>query len=355
MPLRKALCPHCGSNKNIKQDLFYVNTDLKFSYCPRCGKKIVPYSAVENLNNHIKRLSYNADFTLFVKQDSLKAYKDYGTILSIDPEAIQSHYGRIISLIYSSTVHKSYFDEATEVFNNECTKIFHKAKDKNEYLFFLIKCNKATNYFVKKIYKKFTLKKCFYDLDCLKLYYLHLYKSIEFQKLLLNEANFLVKKYNDSTLDAFIASITSDIAKHSNYFETPFRLVDGYLYKLTKIKRNNEVVLENCNNYVSTNLSKYRMATLDKNNKNLRYIKDVVFDNFTYKIRLANVSLVSMITFYLASIVLCVLALTQRNTTDKFYWFASFSIICLIVGIIFTVVLVILIRFINKKKRELIS
>ena len=77
-------------------------------------------------------------------------------------------------------------------------------------------------------------------------------------------------------------------------------LVYGDYYKMSEIKSNCEVEVAKVENkHIDTKLVRYRMASLDANNKKARYIRDVVFKDYTAIIRSRKVVLVWSILFYL--------------------------------------------------------
>ena len=353
MTIKKGLCPHCGSSKNLKEHIINVNMDNPCFVCPHCGKKFKVFDATNKLDEEYVKYLNKAGYKLHVKADASEAYKEYGVLLNIDNENIDAHFGRMVSLIYCSKMHKSFINEAISLFKIESINLYRKSSDKQAYLKFLTKVNFALSEYVSKIRKALQLKGCFYDVDCLKVYYSHLSECIEMQRLLVDEVEFLSKHYDKKKTCSYSMFLNNDVEEKTKLLNACYRTVDGNLYSLDTIKNNGEVVLTDHNNKIDTKLSKYRMATFDVNNKELRHINETVFKNNTSKIVFCNLSLVLMIIFTLGSASLITLGTAYGKGDLTSLLFLIAGIVCAVLTVGFTISFALLTRFIKKRKTRI--
>lgn len=352
MAFRKGLCPHCGSTKNIKDHSFMVNMNSDTIFCPKCARKIKPIDAVNKFDTEIHKVLQKSSYQLLVDVDAESAYQVYGMCINLDPENVEGHYGRVVALIYSSKMHKSYIKEVIAIMENDRISLFRKAPDKEGYLKFLLKVNYAVDEYISRIQKGVLIKNCAYDTECLKVLFGRLSEVLELQKLLMEEFEYLSKHYDENKVSTYISFLKSDMDAKLSILKAPIRTVEGRPYNFVKMHKNGTVDIIECGRKVDTHLSKYKMATFDVSNMKLRHIKETVFEKMTDKIRLCNACFVFLILFYTLGVVLCTMSFVMENTQLMFMILVSFAALSLLLAIACTTYFILISSYIKKRKKQ---
>lgn len=353
MPIRKGLCPYCTSHSKIKQRILDIQTESDYLYCPFCGKRIASYEAIKYYDDEVKRLLYKAAFKLFVKGDASGAYDLYGQLINMDGDIIDAHYGRIISLIHCSKMHKSFINEALSIFESESISIFHKVKDKRGYTNFLFKIQYSIAEYLARIKRKVIIKKCFINKEYLEIYLTHINEALKFEKSILDEAIFTAKHFNDSKLDTLIGTLKKDIIEKESALVVPYRLLDGTQFSYNKARRNGEVVTKECGNKINTKLSAARIASINIKSKKLNYVKDDVFTNNMLKITICNCSFFFMIVFVLMTVILFALGFLSTINTLNYFLYLSSASLSAALAITLMVIFILLAKAIRKGKKRI--
>ena len=133
-----------------------------------------------------------------------------------------------------------------------------------------------------------------------------------------------------------------------------FITTEGMTYKFYKIDTfgNAEAVILS-KPQVDTKCSHYRMATLDKENKNLRYIRDDIFKDYTKIIRARKIAIIFMIIAYTIAAIagLCIYLLQ-----NQFTFFILSIVLAAVLFVVGTTLLVLTLSWsgeINRKRRKM--
>lgn len=341
MATRKGVCPYCFSKHNIKNQIIDVNIDNKFSTCRNCGRKILSIEAAKKYDNYIEKQLKKVSYKLYVKGNAQEAYILYGNILSISEKNPEATFGRIVSLIYASKMHKSYIQEALNLFKNDSVIVFRKMSDKEKYINYILKLNTAVDDYIKIVKSTLTIKKHFYDAECLCVYLGHLNEVNDFKDTLVNEIKFLEKHYDSSKAHYVRNSIEQSIEENESILSNSFRTANGFLYKIDKINRKGEAVLLDLKSKINTHISIHRMATFDSTNKQLKHIKENVFKNNSLRIVFTNLAFIGFVIFYLGSIVCGLLASFNQSNNMIFVLYivgcAMFAALAIFLTIVFAI------------------
>ena len=271
-------CKKCKKTHEIPV-FFELNTENKISYCPRCGHQMTTKQANENYNKCLKDLYSEAEVLLFKAHDYEKAYRSYGKIIDAHPEDVVARYGRILSLIYLSTLRAPKFSDALVMFQSEKVKYLRLASYRKIYFAFLKQVNLALdNYHKKFMYRLMAADEYFYDVDCVSLYYDRILQIKNFKKVIKDECNYLSNKLLDESFEPLLNKIETEITLLDKELHGKKTTLEGVQYSFTKIgKDGRPIVSYGERRVLIKNQNKYPLYKLDKNAQNLPIIKDEIY------------------------------------------------------------------------------
>ena len=297
MATKNGVCPYCEITR-LQNRLFPVNPEASTVYCPHCMREINPKQAIDLYNEIIDKMVEKADNSLFVAVDPVLAYQQYADVLEVEPENSKALLGRILCLIYTSTIRKAYFTEANDLLSN----ISHKGSAGVEtYVGFLKKINFALDEYDLALQKKLTFRGYFHDVDCIKVYFKRLTEIIKFKNDIYQKMVEIKKDYVSQKNEVFVDVLVHNIQEKDKFLKTPKYTVIGTGYKFKKINED-EAVVEELSEVITTKIYRYRQHTLNENDKKGKtLIKNQVFKDYTPIIRAKNVSIYFAFFFLLAS------------------------------------------------------
>ena len=181
MSMKKGYCPKCKKTKDEKKRVFDVNSEASVCYCPNCLTAYKPSVAINEYNNFLSDKITTAFYQFKTIGKFEKAYKTFANVLEFEPEHAIALSGRIISLLYLSTLRKVYF--------NDCKSLLILAKhrfslitNREIYKQLLSSLNTAIEEYHHNLTKRLTFKGYFYDAECLKLFIIRLNEIREFKE-----------------------------------------------------------------------------------------------------------------------------------------------------------------------------
>ena len=345
MGTKKGLCPYCHP-KRIDHRIFQVNPEASTCFCPLCMKEMEPKKAIDNYSKLISDLLAKADNTLFVACDPSLAYQQYADVLEFENNETHALIGRILCLVYMGKVRKSFLKEAYILLENTS----YKGSDIAVFVNFLEKINFALDEYETALMKKLTFKEHFYDVECLKLYWVHLNDIIKMKELVLSNFKQIKKNYASQQNDEIINMLDNIINEKKRILTLEFRTTDGAGYKLTKFV-NDKACVEKTGSEETNHFARFRLSTLDPNDKNKRLIKDEVFKDYTAIMKLRKVAIFFWSLLFLCCAGSIIAAILLK---DNFVLMATFIAIAVLFFIGGSSVLSISIYWrIILKKREL--
>ncbi|MBR0440264.1 MAG: hypothetical protein IJK27_05930 [Bacilli bacterium] len=321
MAIVKGYCTNCNKNDEVRR-IFDVNPDVRFCYCPHCGKKYRPRFAIANYQKVITKYVRKATFYLKNAGEPQLAYALYAYVLELEPTNLDAKIGRLLSLAYLSTVRRERFTEVLELL--ELTpELFRTHAFKDRYLIFLLALERCTVNYLIHLKKALTLKNCFFDTECIKLYYNHIKAMISLKRFIASEF---------SLLDA------EDRAKEVNEsikeFEKEYKVTtitcDGQEHYFANFGRSGDPLITNGRYNSAYKLDKYRLSTLDARNKKLRLIKENIFTlRYHHMFKVFSTSFVYMALFGVVAIASFITYFSVRQYQN--------SIVFLVLGILASV------------------
>lgn len=298
MATKNGICPYCQFNR-LQNRIFPVNPEATTVFCPSCMRELEPKTAIDLYNGIINKMVEKADSSLFVTCDPVIAYQEYANVLEVEPNNSKALLGRILCLIYTSRVRKSYLVEANDLLE----RITHKGSEEvTIYVGFLKKINFALDEYDLALLNRLTHKKYFYDDECIKLYLKRLSEIIKFKKNILEQLQKIKKDYVGQNNEIFINLISHSINEKENYLKADKTTIQGFGYRYIKIV-DEKVYIERKDEITPTKLAKHKAYTLNENDHRGKIlINDKVFKDYTPIVRAKKVSVYFLIVLMLLAI-----------------------------------------------------
>ena len=347
MATKNGICPHCQFNR-LDRRIFPVNPEAVTVYCPYCMRELDPKKSIELYNNIITKMLDKADNTLFVACDPVTAYLEYAEVLEVENHNPKALLGRILCLIYTSKVRKTYLSEANELLG----EISYKGTEEvTNYVGFLKRINFALDEYDLALLKKLSIHKQFYDEECLKLYITRLVEIIEFKKDILDSLNKIKKDYITQKNDVLINLVSHSISEKENSLKTTKFLITGVGYKITRAGTD-RVSINETGETINTHYNKGHLYTLNENDKRKgkKVIDDQVFRDYTPIIRMKKISIYMALTLMLAATGLGLASYFFINNQILFPVFIALAALCVVGFVILTILHFIWKSLLKKRK-----
>lgn len=303
MGLKRAYCVKCHTN-NEKTRIFDVNPEATVCYCPHCMAEYNPQDAIRTYDLYIQKKIDSAFKTLYEETEYQIAYNKFARILEIDKNAIEARFGRILSLIYLSTLRRSRFADAAMLLKEESVLYFRKKSAFQSYAKFLTKASLAVDEYADNFRKRLSVKTYYYDDECIKLMYCRLRDVIKFKESLLQECEFLSAKYENDELATLVASLSEQIKNKTNELNAKVIAVDGYTYGLASFNNNGSAILGHNAAPDQIRVKHFRRKSLGNEEKRIHVISDEVYPN---NVKIAHF-IKKVIPWEILSAILCIAA-----------------------------------------------
>ena len=218
-------------------------------------------------------------------------------------------------------------------------------------MFFLKKINFALDEYESSLTKKLTFKSYFYDVECLKLFWVHLHDIIKMKELILSIIKNIKRDYKSSQAEVMENMIEHNIDEKKRVIHTDTYICDGTAYHYVKTINGKAVIDNSTKRKVNTHLNRFRLSSLDIDDKHKRYIKDEIFKDYTRVVASQKVALVFSIIFYLIMGGCVAATVILRDKPIFFYSFLGGSALFFITA---TILLILSISWkLTLKKRRL--
>ena len=270
----KGYCTNCNKHDEPRR-IFDVNSEAKMCHCPHCGKKYRPRVAITNYDRVIHRYLRRAYFYLKNVRNPKAAYALFAYVLELEPGNKTAKLGRLLSLCFLTTLRRNRFIETKElmIMNSED---FQTPDFRRDYAAFLILLDRCVTESLQRMRKRLTLKGYFYDIECVKLYLKHISDAIELKRTIVEELSFI----NEERLCSQVDESRKETEK---MYDESFFTVDGQEHRLVNFAKSGDPLVVNGKKKDDTSkLQRYRMATLESNNKKDRVLKDEIFPKTYY-------------------------------------------------------------------------
>lgn len=339
--LKKAYCPKCKTDNELLP-IFDVNPEADVCYCPNCMSELKPADVIDNYNLFISNKIDKANRLLFRDTKFLEAYEHFGDVLKIDSNAHRARFGRILSLIYMSTLRKSNFTKANLLLQEEANQYYHKLKDQPAYVKFLSKVDYALDEYSKRFYKKLVVKERFYNLECAELYFIRINEIITLKNTVLDELERSFNKVEDERTKHVIDQINSSLRELKVFLQKRALIVDGKRYAFEKINNHGQVVFNQLDETVNP-LTHYQRHKLHEEERKGKLIKDKVYPDNSHITSLIKGIMPLFIIFLLLGVLAFAGTFLKQFAAYKLILYivsgscTSVGLICLILYIIWKV------------------
>ena len=328
MATKRGLCPYC-QGKRIDHRIFQVNPEASTCFCPVCMKEMEPLAAISTYSKYIDDMLLKADNTLFIACDPSLAYQEYADVLELEPKEAHALIGRILCLIYMGKVRTSYLKEAYILLENTS----YRGCDLTTFVNFLEKMNTALDEYEYAINKRLTFKEHYYDEECLRLYWSHLADIIKMKELILSIFVAINKNKENEKILAFINLLEISIDEKKRILDLESRTVDGSTYHLDHFFNGKPFIVKTSQGDDSR-FKRYRLSTLDPEEKGKRLIKDKIFRDYTAVIKLSKVSIIMWVLLFLLVAGAGVGAYLFKNNTALFITFIGLGAVLMLGAVV---------------------
>ena len=311
MALKKGFCVHCKGDEDLR--IFDVNKDAEVCYCPHCMAAMPPKEAIDNYQNLIKNYLKHASTALFDSTQYLEAYQTFAHIIDLNETIKVAHFGRIISLVYLSTLRKSKIEFAHSLHRQEAPKWCHYAETVTEYYHFLLLLLDALTFYENRLKKRITSHGVFYDMDCVILYLKRMNEIKLYKDFVAQEAKFFVDNGKEQFKD-IIGMVSLSVHAYEEVFKEKYVTADGYTYLFAGFDANGLPLVSIKNSNPNMDLRRKRIELYPHDNKKSK-IKEEIYLNKLPMFRLFMASIPVASFLFTAAIVGIVLSFAAIDSS----------------------------------------
>ena len=226
MALKRGYCPHCNGDEKLR--IFEVNRGAENCHCSYCGRLMQPKEAIQNYHNLISNYLKKASRYLFESTEYILAYQTFAHIIDIDDSVKVAYFGRILSLVYLSTLRNSKIHFAFLLHRQEVPK-FHYQDTANEYFRFLMLLLDALDIYENRMKKRLTSHNIFYDIDCIVLYLQRLDEIRSYKDFVASEADFFIESGKEQFKE-IIERYKASYHIYESIFSETYQTAEGFTY-----------------------------------------------------------------------------------------------------------------------------
>ena len=338
MALKKGFCTHCKGDERLR--IFGVNKDAEVCYCPNCMAAMQPKEAISNYRGLMVHYLKKASKALFETTQYLVAYQTFAHIIDLNETIKVAHFGRVLSLVYLSSLRKSKIPFALALHKQEAPKWFHYTETVTEAFHFMGLLIYALDTYEARLRKRVTLHNGpFYDVDCVILYLRRLDEIREYKEFLISEANVFVDNGKEQFKE-IAERLERDKAHYVSAYKEIFYTVDGFTYTFQHFDNNRNPIgtIKNDHpNVIEPEKNKKRKVELYPKDGKKSLIKDELFANNLTLARLVNISVPVALVLFAAALVCLTVSFPVPSLVAKIILLSFASML-----VIFSVVLFIL-------------
>lgn len=274
--LKKAYCTHCKTENELNR-IFEANPDAEVCYCPYCMAVLKPKEAIDEYNFFISQKLLKANRLLYTDTKFHEAYNAFASIIEIDPKNPDARFGRLLALIYLSTLRHTYFADVCTLLEQEASNYFRKLKDQEHYFKMLHKMSLAVDEYYRGYQRRLMFKDRFYDVACVELYYERLDEIIEIKRVFAEEINKIRLKVQTNKIERVYEELLEDISLKEKLFTTKVATIDGGQYKPLRFNDAGQVLLSKSEKYLQ-GIKNVKVKTLNLDKEGVgSLIKDKVY------------------------------------------------------------------------------
>ena len=324
--LKRGFCTYCQGDEKLR--IFGVNKGAENCHCPHCTHLMDPKEAIENYRNMISNHLKRASRYLFDSTEYLLAYQEFAHIIDLDDSIRVAYFGRILALVYLSTLRTSKINFAFLMHRQQAPK-FHYQETMEEYFHFLLLLLDALDIYVNKMKRRLTSRGVFYDTDCVILYLKRLDEIRSYKDFISSEVDY----FSDSRgqLKDLIKEVTTRVKEsdeeYENIFHDIYQTANGLSYKFVTFGDNSMPTINICKNQDAQKVRRVKPISLyPKDNKKSRIRDDIYLNNLPLS-RLVRVSIPLAIIFLVLGVGAVILGMFVPQAIIKFTLFGVAAIL----------------------------
>ena len=275
MALKKGFCTHCHGEE--KDRIFDVNKEADVCYCPNCTAAMKPKDAISNYSWLISSYLKKASKALFETTEYLYAYQTFAHIIDLDDSVKVAYFGRLLSLVYLSTLRNSKISFAL-LMHRQQAKLFHYQDNAREYFHFLWLLVDALEKYESRLKKRAMSHGVFYDIECAIVYLKRIDEIRTYKDFIINEAKFFVEANKDQ-FNSLINRIEKTRQHYDDIFNETYVTADGYSYKFVTFSKNGIPLINLQMNEAQKVINHVKPASLNPKDDKKSPIKDEIYQN----------------------------------------------------------------------------
>ena len=297
--LRKGFCTNCSGDEKLR--IFNVNKEAEVCYCPYCMKEMQPKEAIKNYGDLISYYLKKASKYLFESTEYLLAYQTFAHIIDLDETIKVARFGRVLSLVYISTLRTSKINFAFMLHRQEAPKLYHYQETANEYYHFLLLLLDALDTYENKIKQRLSSHNIFYDMDCILLYLKRIEEIRSYKDFIGSEADFFVES-NKEHFNTIVELVKNAEDGYEKAFKETYNTADGYSYNFIGFNRDSTPLITlQSTTRAQKNKHVEPLPLFPKDNKKSPIRDDVFLNNVTLAKLVAASIPVAIFLFVLAA------------------------------------------------------
>ncbi|MCD8204651.1 MAG: hypothetical protein LUC16_02360 [Coprobacillus sp.] len=215
MDLVKAYCPYCHK-EHSKDDPIFINPEEKTAICPNCLNEFKTKQGIKLFDTYISLLLHDAYYTLEKINDYEMAYRKFADILEIDESCCAAREGRIIALIYLSTMEFPQIQNAQIMFEKDLVQYLKNRPAK--LVPFIRRVNETLNVYDSMLLHKLSNQGLFYTIDGLRFYMSQIVDIIKFKISILQYLERISTRAKDNSgVVELVGQVTNECNKLNGF------------------------------------------------------------------------------------------------------------------------------------------
>ena len=320
MALKNGFCVHCKGEERLR--IFGVNKDAKICYCPHCTTAMQPKEAIANYAGLISAHLKKASKYLFESTEYLSAYQEFAYILDLDDTIKVAYFGRILALVYLSTLRTSKIYFAHLMHKQQAPRLFHYQETAHEYFNFLWLLLDALDTYENNMKTRLTSRGIYYDVDCIVLYIQRLDEIRKYKNFIATEASYFVE-FKKEHFANIIERVKKDNERYDVAYNDAYTTADGHNYCYVGLGSNGIPLLAHKLDAPKIKIHHIKPAFLNAKDNKKSTIKDEIFLNNLPLSRLVNMSVPLAIAFLSSAVIAMVISFFVPNPLAKIIIYIS--------------------------------
>ena len=273
---KRGFCTHCKGDEKTR--IFNVNREAEVCYCPHCTHAMKPKEAISNYNwlisFHLKRASK----ALFESTEYLLAYQTFAHVIDLDNTVKVAYFGRLLSLVYLSTLRTSKINFALFMHHQE-SKLCHYQDTAREYFNFLWLLLDALDNYASRMLKRVTTHGIFYDTECVSLYLERIQEIRRYKKYIAEEAEFFMASGKEQ-FNVILERAKNADPEYDAILEQRYVTTDGLSYTFIDYDSNSKPILSLREDIPPQEVHRFKPASLySKENKKVLIPDEIYLNN----------------------------------------------------------------------------